>query len=139
MIRSWKCSFALPLPSKECGTRLGAFEKLPMFSCMLSLPGEGYAFIRSAVRGHTRIFATFPDASPRIHDRSRNLRCPYEWLDPAEFQIRHYRSKSLEEYVQRRAGSDSAYKSKIYTREQLALEWEATNSQCGKEGTSNQE
>lgn len=67
---------------------------------------------------------------------NRNLRCPYDWLDPNEFQIRHYRSKSLEEYVQRRAGADSAYKGKQYTREKLALEWEETNSHCGKEGTT---
>eukprot|EP00903_Cladosiphon_okamuranus_P020512 g18830.t1 len=66
----------------------------------------------------------------------RNLRCPYEWLNTAEFQIRHYRSKSLEEYVQRRAGADSAYKGKQYTREQLTLEWKETNSNCGEEGTA---
>ncbi|CAM9524026.1 unnamed protein product [Laminaria digitata] len=64
----------------------------------------------------------------------RNLRCPYDWLDSRAFQIRHYRSKSLEEYVQRRIGADSAYKGKHYTSEQLTLEWHETNAQCGKAG-----
>ncbi|CAB1103584.1 unnamed protein product [Ectocarpus sp. CCAP 1310/34] len=63
----------------------------------------------------------------------RNLSCPYEWLDPDAFRIRHYRSKSLEEYVQRRTGADSAYRNKRYTKEQLALEWQETNAQCGND------
>ncbi|CAM9267501.1 unnamed protein product [Laminaria digitata] len=64
----------------------------------------------------------------------RNLRCPYDWLDSRAFQLRHYRSKSLEEYVRRRMGADSAYKGKHYTREQLTLEWHETTAHCGKKG-----
>lgn len=60
----------------------------------------------------------------------RNLRCPYDWADPRVLQLRHYRSKSLEEYVSRRAGADSAYKGMRYTKERLKQEWEATNALC---------
>ncbi|CAN0063922.1 unnamed protein product [Ectocarpus fasciculatus] len=62
----------------------------------------------------------------------RHLKCPYAWLDPGQFQIRHYRSKSLEEYVQRRAGTDSAYKRMQHTKEQLALEWRENSNRCGR-------
>ncbi|CAN0018686.1 unnamed protein product [Choristocarpus tenellus] len=46
-------------------------------------------------------------------------------------QIRHYRSKSLEEYVERRKGADSAYQGKRYSVKQLTEEWEDTNKRCG--------
>eukprot|EP00752_Nemacystus_decipiens_P015810 g14120.t1 len=62
----------------------------------------------------------------------RNLRCPYEWLDPMTLRVRHYRSKSLEEYVKRRTGPDSAYQNKQHTTERLALEWNTTNAKCGR-------
>eukprot|EP00903_Cladosiphon_okamuranus_P013281 g12381.t1 len=62
----------------------------------------------------------------------KNLSCPYKWLDPNTLRIRHYRSKSLEEYVKRRTGADSAYKNKEHTKELLALEWNESNAKCGR-------
>lgn len=94
------------------------------------------AFIGLAVQEHRRILPRCLTLFPTLIIVNRNLRCPYEWLDPAVFRIRHYRSKSLEEYVQRRTGADAAYHGKQYTREQLALEWEDTNSRCGREATT---
>ena len=64
----------------------------------------------------------------------RNLRCPYDWMDSRAFRIRHYRSKSLEEYVKKRLGGDSAYQARRYTEKQLTLEWLETNARCGKAG-----
>ena len=95
---------------------------------------------------HVRIIYSFHPANyeiyglPGIHlcpqrcIPGRNLRCPYDWLDSTAFRIRHYRSKSLEEYVERRIGADAAYQAKHYTREKLTSEWYETNAQCGKAG-----
>ncbi|CAM9112948.1 unnamed protein product [Discosporangium mesarthrocarpum] len=60
----------------------------------------------------------------------RNLRCPYDWEDPSDIRIRHYRGKSLEEFVRRRKGADSAYKSKRYTEQELTSEWEDMDGRC---------
>ncbi|CBJ27394.1 expressed unknown protein [Ectocarpus siliculosus] len=99
------------LPVSECNSQSKALESL-------TLRKIGPHFLLSATEDV-------------VLQYRRNLSCPYEWLDPDAFRIRHYRSKSLEEYVHRRTGADSAYRNKRYTKERLALEWQETNAQCG--------
>jgi len=65
-----------------------------------------------------------------------NLRCPTEWADPNVFRLRHYRSKSREEYVERRRGGDAAYKSRVYSVIQLEEEWEEENKLCTLEASA---
>lgn len=74
-----------------------------------------------------------------VREPCRNLRCPFEWEDPSTLRLRHFRSKSLEEYVSRRVGADAAYRGRRYTKEKLESEWRSTNARCEKLVADSQE
>jgi hypothetical protein len=104
-------------PAPSTGQRIHMQKPLFLAAAALAVRAIGPHFL---VYAHEDLQAQY----------SKHLKCPFPWAKESVLSLRHYRSRSREEYVQRRRGGDAAYSDKHYTDAQLALEWQQENDRC---------